>query len=74
MAYAFARCYSKVTRGAMILDTPIPGITGWNEIQGAPFMWHMHFMQVPELAEKLVNGPRGGLLPLLFPGRQIHTG
>lgn len=56
VAYAFVRRYPKITRGAMILDTPIPGIQGWDEIQGAPYMWHMHFMQVPGLAEKLVDG------------------
>jgi len=50
VAYAFFRRYPQLMRGAMILDTPIPGIEGWEEIQGAPFMWHMHFMQVPGLA------------------------
>jgi pimeloyl-ACP methyl ester carboxylesterase len=41
VAYAFFRRYPQVMRGAMILDTPIPGIEGWEEVQGAPFMWHM---------------------------------
>jgi len=56
VAYAFVRRFPQISRGAMILDTPIPGIEGWDDIQGAPFMWHMHFMQVPGLAEKLVDG------------------
>jgi pimeloyl-ACP methyl ester carboxylesterase len=54
VAYAFARRYPQVTRGAMILDAPIPGIEGWDEIQGDPSVWHIRFMQVPGLAEKLV--------------------
>jgi pimeloyl-ACP methyl ester carboxylesterase len=54
VAYAFARRYPEATRGAMILDTPIPGIEGWDEIQCHPAMWHVRFMQVPELPEKLV--------------------
>jgi hypothetical protein len=41
----------------MILDTPIPGIEGWNEIQGDPNMWHVHFMQVPGW---LGNSSQGG--------------
>lgn len=64
VAYAFFRRYPQVMRGAMILDTPIPGIEGWEEIQGAPFMWQMHFMQVPGLAEKLVDGRQSAYLAL----------
>jgi pimeloyl-ACP methyl ester carboxylesterase len=66
VAYAFVRRYPQVARGAMILDTPIPGVEGWDEIQGAPFMWHMHFMQVPGLAEKLVDGRQADYLGYFF--------
>ena len=66
VAYAFVRRFPQITRGAMILDTPIPGIEGWEEIQGAPFMWHMHFMQVPGLAEKLVDGRQTAYLGYFF--------
>jgi pimeloyl-ACP methyl ester carboxylesterase len=66
VTYAFVRRFPQITRGAMILDTPIPGIEGWEEIQGAPFMWHMHFMQVPGLAEKLVGGRQAAYLGYFF--------
>jgi pimeloyl-ACP methyl ester carboxylesterase len=66
VAYAFVRRYPQITRGAMILDTPIPGVDGWEEIQGAPFMWHMHFMQAPGLAEKLVDGRQAAYLGYFF--------
>ena len=66
VAYAFARRYPQITRGAMVLDTPIPGIKGWYEIQGHPAMWHMHFMQVPGLAEKLVDGRQADYLGYFF--------
>jgi pimeloyl-ACP methyl ester carboxylesterase len=66
VAYAFVRRFPEITRGAMILDTPIPGIDGWEEIQGAPFMWHMHFMKVPGLAEKLVDGRQSAYLGYFF--------
>lgn len=56
VAYAFVRRYPQIMRGAMILDQVIPGIEGWEEVQGNPAVWHMHFMQVPDLPEKLVTG------------------
>ncbi len=66
VAYAFVRRFPQITRGAMILDTAIPGIEGWEEIQGAPYMWHMHFMQVPGLAEKLVDGRQAAYFGYFF--------
>ena len=50
VAYAFVRLYPQAARGAMILDVPLTGIEGWDEIQGRPAMWHVRFMQVPGLA------------------------
>ena len=78
VAYAFVRRYPQVTRGAMILDTPIPGIEGWSEIQGHPAMWHVRFMQVPGLPEKLVAGRQADCLGYFFsfgkftPGEVAH--
>jgi pimeloyl-ACP methyl ester carboxylesterase len=66
VTYAFVRQYPQVTRGAMILDTPIPGIEGWSEIQGHPSVWHIHFMQVPGLPEKLVAGRQADYLGYFF--------
>ena len=66
VAYAFVRRYPEVMRGAMILDTPIPGIEGWNEIQGDPHMWHAHFMQVLGLPEKLVDGRQADYFSYFF--------
>ncbi len=66
VAYAFARRFPPDTRGVMILDTPIPGMQGWTQIQGAPFMWHMHFMQAPGLAEKLVDGRQADYFRYFF--------
>jgi pimeloyl-ACP methyl ester carboxylesterase len=56
VAYALVRSHADVVRGAMILDQVIPGIDGWEEIQGSPAVWHVHFMQIPGLAEKLLEG------------------
>ena len=66
VAYAFARRFPQETRGAMILDVPLPGIEGWNQIQGDPSVWHVRFMQVPGLAEKLVTGRSADYLDYFF--------
>jgi pimeloyl-ACP methyl ester carboxylesterase len=66
VAYAYVRRYPEDMRGAMILDTPIPGIEGWDEIQGDPNMWHVRFMQVPGLAEKLVAGRQADYFGYFF--------
>jgi hypothetical protein len=62
----------------MILDVPIPGIEGWNEVQGDPSVWHVRFMQVPSPAEKLVAGRSADYLGYFFnfgkftPSDQVH--
>jgi pimeloyl-ACP methyl ester carboxylesterase len=56
VTFALVRRYPELLRGAMILDAAIPGIDGWEGIQGGAAFWHVPFMQVPGLAEKLVAG------------------
>lgn len=56
VAYAFARRYPESSLGVAVLDQVLPGIAGWNEIEGHPSVWHIRFMQVPGLAEALVAG------------------
>src|SRR6185437_16112521 len=56
VAYAFIRRYPEAVRGSMILDAPLPGLAPWNEFIAQPFSWHIHFQQVPGLAEELVAG------------------
>lgn len=56
IAYAFARRFPEDSRGVMILECPIPGIAGWDDFVANPGIWHVRFMQVPGLAEKLVAG------------------
>lgn len=56
VAYAFARRYPQATRGTMILDVPLPGIAGWEEVKANPVAWHFGFHQTPDLPEKLIAG------------------
>jgi pimeloyl-ACP methyl ester carboxylesterase len=78
VSYAFVRRYPEAARGAMILDTPIPGIEGWDEIQSHPAMWHVRFMQVPKLPEKLVPGRQTDYFSYFFhfgkftPSDEVH--
>jgi pimeloyl-ACP methyl ester carboxylesterase len=66
VAYAFARRYPSVTRGAMLLDAPLPGIDGWDDVDHDPSVWHIHFMQVPGLPEKLLAGRQSAWLDYFF--------
>jgi pimeloyl-ACP methyl ester carboxylesterase len=78
VTYAFVRRYPRTVRGAMILDVPIPGVEGWDEALAGPGVWHIGFMQVPGLAEKLVAGRQADYLGYFFklskfsPGESAH--
>jgi pimeloyl-ACP methyl ester carboxylesterase len=65
-AYAYLRRYPQTLRGAMILDTPIPGVDGWDEAMGGPLVWHVGFMQVPGLAEQMVPGRQSAYLGYFY--------
>lgn len=64
VTYAYVRRYAEVVRGAMVFDTPMPGIAGAEEAGSG--MWHVGFMQVPGLAEKLVPGRQAAFLGWFF--------
>ena len=56
VAYAFVRRYPETSRGAMIIDAPLPGIGPWDAIKADPFAWHIMFHQTPDLPEQLLAG------------------
>lgn len=58
LAYAFMRLYPKAARGAMILDSPLPGIEPWPDIKADPALWHFGFHQTPDLPEQLLKDRR----------------
>lgn len=60
LSYAYVRRFGDSLRGAMLLDVPMPGMAGWEEaVAGA---WHIGFLQVPGLAEKVVPGRQEAVL------------
>jgi pimeloyl-ACP methyl ester carboxylesterase len=64
VAYAYVRQFPDSLRGAMILDVPMPGLAG-SEEAGAG-LWHVGFIMVPGLAEKLVPGRQDAFLGWFF--------
>jgi pimeloyl-ACP methyl ester carboxylesterase len=66
VAFAFIQQYKQAARGAMILDSPLPGIAGWNESLNGPAVWHVGFMQAPGLAEQLVERRQSAFLGYFF--------
>jgi pimeloyl-ACP methyl ester carboxylesterase len=78
VAYALVSRHRQDLRGAMILDGPIPGVAGWDESMSNPALWHVGFIQVPGLAEKLVDGRQDAYLGYFFgfskftPAQQAH--
>jgi pimeloyl-ACP methyl ester carboxylesterase len=66
VAFAFIQHYPQAARGAMILDSPLPGVAGWDESLNGPAAWHVGFMQVPGLAEQLVDGKQAAFLSYFF--------
>ncbi len=62
--YAYIRQFPDASRGAMIVDAPMPGLEGWHE--ATRDAWHPGFMQVPGLAEKLVPGRQQAFLDWFY--------
>lgn len=56
VAYAFVRRHPGATRGAMILDVPLPGLETWEQVKANPVAWHFGFHQTEVLPEELIAG------------------
>src|SRR5580658_7421973 len=60
VAYAYLRRYPTQVRGVMLLDTPIAGVGGGEDLFTSPAFWHIGFHQTrcgdTGLAELLVTG------------------
>ena len=66
VAHAYARQFPQATRGAMILDSAVPGIEGWDDSLAGAAMWHVGFLQAPELPETLLAGRHAPFLEHLL--------
>lgn len=56
IAFAAARDHGSRIRGAVIMNTVIPGVDPWDELLTQPNIWHFAFHAIPDLPETLVSG------------------
>ncbi|MBD2562159.1 alpha/beta hydrolase [Nostoc linckia FACHB-391] len=56
IAYAYANAYSEDVNHLAILEVPIPGLEGWENVSSEQSAWHFQFHAVPDLPEALVTG------------------
>lgn len=56
VAYAYARLHPDATKGAMVLETLLPGIEPFADADIDVPLWHGEFHMVPDLPEALVTG------------------
>jgi len=56
VAYAYARQFPGDLKTVSLVDTPIPGLTGWDGLRNQWPRWHWAFHSFPDLPEALVSG------------------
>jgi pimeloyl-ACP methyl ester carboxylesterase len=56
VAYAYARQFPGDLKSVVLVDTPIPGLTGWDGLRSQWPRWHFAFHNLPDLPEALVSG------------------
>jgi pimeloyl-ACP methyl ester carboxylesterase len=56
IAYAAARDHAHRIKGAVVMNTVVPGIEPWSKVLADPRVWHFAFHAIPGLPEKLVAG------------------
>jgi len=54
IAFSYVREYHDL-RGAVIMDTVIPGVSPWEAVLANPYLWHFAFHSIPDLPELLVG-------------------
>jgi pimeloyl-ACP methyl ester carboxylesterase len=66
VAYAYARQFPADVKTLVIVDTPIPGLSGWRELVSQSPRWHWLFHGLPELPEAMVSGKEKVYLSWFF--------
>lgn len=56
IAFAAARDHASRLRGAVVMNTVLPGIDPWSATLSDPRIWHFAFHSIPKLPETLVAG------------------
>ena len=66
VAQAYALQFPQATRGVMILDTALPGMDGWDESLADAKLWHVAFLQTPDLPETMLAGRHAPFLEYML--------
>ena len=66
IAYAYANEYPENVSHLGILEAPIPGLAGWDELLENPALWHFDFYSTPEVPETLISGNEQFYLSYFF--------
>jgi pimeloyl-ACP methyl ester carboxylesterase len=56
VAYAYARSFPEATRTVLVMETLVPGVEPFQDLDIDVPLWHGEFHMVPGLAEALVSG------------------
>ena len=56
IAFAAARDHGPRIRGAVVINTVVPGLDPWEKLLADPRIWHFAFHAIPELPETMVQG------------------
>jgi pimeloyl-ACP methyl ester carboxylesterase len=56
VAYAYAQTFPEDVLGLMLVDYPVPGVAGWEEMLAGGSSWHFGFHREAEIAAALVAG------------------
>jgi pimeloyl-ACP methyl ester carboxylesterase len=78
VGYALARRYSGDLSGLVIVDSPLPGIAGWDETVASPAYWHLDFHRDvdcrPPIADTLVDGRQAAYFRSFIDRFAAHPG
>lgn len=66
IVYAFLHAWPGVLERAVIMNTAVPGVAPWHEVERNPHIWHFAFHAVPQLPEALVAGHQAEYFAFFF--------
>jgi pimeloyl-ACP methyl ester carboxylesterase len=74
IVYAFLQAWPGELARAVIMNTVIPGIDPWDEVQRNPRIWHFAFHAVPQLPETLVEGHQADYFGFFYDALSANRG
>jgi pimeloyl-ACP methyl ester carboxylesterase len=74
ITYAFLRAWPGELARAVIMNTVIPGVDPWYEVERNPHIWHFAFHAVPRLPETLVAGHQADYFAFFYEALSASRG